>query len=339
MAGPSPGEVPREDGLNRDLAGKTPQMMTTFAEVRKGWGAIHKAGIRLLASDGSEKNSEIADTMIEPNADKFNLLMRQLGCDDLVMTRLIADAAKVAKPSDSNRYSERLLYLGGLFDGARRIAVKIGNDPYTGLPEPQRLKIAGHLFRPPEERTLTWNERVGIMYPKMALDVLDGTCNPEEIYEVSGRGLGRIVRTVIEAGPLNPSPKGFAVDEAWKAKGWGDFVDMMPIPEDLEDIRKTQKEKRQYKPLEKHEESFKGYLPHYNCPEAIEYIIRDVVNYMSTGLPQEKEERNLDKIVGEALKVMPHRKRLEELDYFHEKKTEGERHNMLQNIFEGRALF
>jgi len=309
--------------------------MTSFSEVRKGWGVICKAGIRLLASDGTEKNDEITNAIIESNADKFNSLMKQMGYDERLMARLIADAAKVVKiPEKAGQSLERLLYMEGLAE-AERILKNADRSSYADLQEAERLKLAGFLFRPPEERTLTWHERVAILYPKAFEGVFGGEADFRGVLEIGEQGLRKVLRTVIEAGPLHPSPPSGQVETKWTERGWDEYKQTAPYLEDMGE--------RFQQPLGANQgvitRKVSGYLPHYNLPDSIEYLLRDIINYLGAGLPYGKEERDLDKIVPEALKIMPHRKRLEELDYFHEKKTEGERHNMLQTILEGRALF
>ncbi len=343
MAQAAPGEVPRDRGdINRDLAGKTPQTMVTMSEVRKGWGAILKDRIRFLSADGVDKNDEISNTMISADLGEFNSLMKGIGNDERLMARLVADAAKVV--SEDKQGQDKPIYMEGLEQEGKRLANRLEKTSYPDLAEDRRLSVAGFLLRPPEDRPLTWFERVVILYPKAFVGAKDRKPDFDEVMDVGKMGMRKILRTVIEAGPLASTPSTAELEQKYTERRWLDFIHQRPCSEDSEEMFGKQDAKEV--PRKQDPEDGKvdkitvsGYLPHFNLPRTLEYLMRDVINYMSLGLPGNREERDLDKIVPEVMKVLPHRKRLEEVDYFHKGTSDGVRLNKLQDIFEGRALF
>jgi hypothetical protein len=332
----APGNLPPNDsGGNLGLPTNIPPVMVSFSDIRRGWGAIAKSEIRLLASDGKDLNSDVANTMIESTADKFNELMRGYGLEPAFAARLVADATKVLSQPAATKAYHRPIFLESLTDEVLRIPQNKGWAYYHEMPESDRLKFAGFLLRPPQERSLPWMERIFELYPQMALDISAERCNPSDLYLVDETALRRVARTVIEAGPLNPA-KGKDADELWAEKGWSDYIITTPRKAD-----KSQGPEKQTPASDGSDVKvvkFGGYLPGYNLPQVIEYLVRDVISYLSSGLPDGQEERNLDIIMPEAMKVMPYRKRLDEIGYYDQKMTEGTRLSKLQDIFDERYL-
>ena len=71
---------------------------------------------------------------------------------------------------------------------------------------------------------------------------------------------------------------------------------------------------------------------------AVEYVIVDVINYLSAGLKGDKLDLNMDRILKAATKVMPERKKLAEKDYFNRHMQEPDRHALLDKVFHDKPL-
>jgi hypothetical protein len=240
--------------------------------------------------------------------------MSKLRYDGNLVGHLIADTTQLGfekLPQGS------VLYIEGLAEDALSIVGNRGTT-YDSLPEAERLRLAGFLWRPRKERPLTFWEKMNILYPDLVKQIPAETLNVDWPLEYDGKALRRMTRTLIEAEGLE-IPHDETINELWRDRGWWDYVSKKPSGEDSGGG----------KGRIIHEQ--KLYIAYFNQPPDIEALIADIREYT-------EEPYNLDRIMSVAAKVMPKRADLSRLHYFRMDAKEVDRAVLLQKAIEGEPL-
>jgi len=325
MTSAGPGERPPSDmDINRDLGDKLPEPKVSIEAVRRGFTALRRSNVRLLNHDGSDMSEAIGDALSYPTTNGLLRLINLPTSEAEMVAHIIADAALVDElPKDTNIYAEKLFVDAITF-------IDPNNTAYGSLPDDERLKLAGFMWRPARLRTLPYSEMMLMLYPE-GLKPNRGS-RVDYAAQVDDTGLSRMTALLIES-------KFDAVgeeeaDRVWAERDWGKYSHF----QEPSDAAKT--------PGGRHEppqgaaggEEPGVLVPKYNLPDAIGTIIVDVINYLSAGLPGDRTELNLDRIMEATKKVLPHRKRLYELEYFEPHTQEPERHALLDRIFRDQPL-
>lgn len=286
-----------------DLIAHIPKPMISFNDVREGWKALLTANLHIIDTNGTDITDDITNTMIDDTGKEFEEFFGRYKQEKRHMSQLIADAAKVERlPQDS------VLYLEGL--AVMSITLPLLKDTkYEDMPDNERLKMARFLYRPVNERPLPNYQKLVMLYHH-GLDVAPGDV-VEGPVEVSDVGLRRLTWNLIESESPSPPPDGI-LQKLWNERGWDEyFISGRFNPAEVDVVS-------------------------YNTVGAIETIISDVIDYISTELPGEEKERDLNKIVGGVKQVLPHRQQLSKLGYFGG--MYADRHILLQKVFEGEEL-
>jgi len=288
---------------------------TPFKYIRSGVSALTKAKTLLLDSRGVDRRGGFTDSIIQSDASDFYELVGGMGYGQDLMARVIADAALVERlPSQSPLYVEGLAY------EAERIPNGMGTT-YGELPNDERIKLASFLFRPADERPLTMREGMNVMYPNFVLEMREGVRDVDWVLTHGRDGLRKLLRSFIETGGLD-SPSEKEVARLWESKRWDDYVE--PSSPDQEAYRQRYPDG----------EEVRGdvVVADFNLPAAIIYLLSDVRDFL------DEETRDLKEILDAAEKVMPHRKRLHELQYFHGRSDWPDRSILLDKIFNDEPL-
>lgn len=294
---------------------------TPYSEIRKGVIAILGANTLLLDSNSLNQTPNLTNSVTYPNPDEFYNLVKSVNHDERFMARIIADAALVKKlPQDS------ILYLEGLVIEAERIS-KEKNTTYTQLKEEERVKLAGFLYRLPNERHLTYNEKMNLLYPNIAEQVPKGTENVTWALKIDQRGLRKILICLIESNGLE-YPPAKEVDQLWKSKGWEEYIETVKTKVSGSNIPEG-KDKGDGKLRLVDTRTL--HIPESNLPEGIEYLLTDIRLYLD-------KTNNLKEILNAAEKILPHRKRLARLSYFEMKSKDFDRQIMIDKVFNNQPL-
>jgi hypothetical protein len=296
-------------------------MATEYQDIRKGVTKLLKANTMLLDGKGELQNRLIGDTMIDSTQDgvenyfKAMKLPDNTSYDFNLMARIIADAALVdVVPANSVLFLEGLMLEGQRISGEK-------NTQYHYMADEERLKLAAFLYRPAEERPLTYDEWWHVLFPTSLEDIKDS--EPFDVKPVNERGLRKMLRCALEYGS-GDFPDYGDIKELWANREWMDFTEKQPAY-----VHRTAKG-----------DDFQMQVtmasPHTDRPEQIENMLVDIINFCRGS---NDSYCNLDDLFATALQVLKSRKELLDHDYFTEESKQSDRFSMIQKVLDGTPLW
>jgi len=294
-----------------DIGGTSPASRTPYSDIRKGVTALLQANAVLYGSNGAKQNRPIGDSMIEPEPGCFYGLVKSLGYEPDTMARIMADGA-LAKTLLHNSP----LYLEGLQSEAERVS-REKKTTYVEFQEADRLKLAGFLYRPANERPLTYEEWWSILFPATMGEMKKA--KPGDVKAVNERGLRKMLRCMLEYNSLDFPPYE-SIAKLWKERDWKEYIEhAKPVHMSFKDSDFSV--------------SVSLASPEIDNPPRIENLLIDVINYVRR-YEADEDTFNLDKILYCAMKVLPMRKRMLDSDYFSDETREADRLVMIQKVIE-----
>jgi hypothetical protein len=262
--------------------------MIEITDVQKGVSRIVRSKIQILDTLGNSLNGQITDAILNSNLDEMSALASKLGYN---LETLMLESSRIATANKKEDETQI---------------------PYFQLPVSERQQIANFLWRPANERQLTYFEEVLLLHALEIIKLPSSTKSFGEIRPIYEAGLRKILRYQIERNFDEPLSKN-DLQKLWEQKDWLRYVENPSVGHKITGDKSP---------------SYNFSIPIHNLPVGFKTILADVRTYLDG-------TNNLDKIVETAKPIINQRADLARVNYFSYSAQEGERMLIIDKAIRG----